>query len=818
MTGRLDPARWHRLDAWLSELLDAPEAEREALLAGRCTEDPQLGAELRALLARAAGANPLDTLAHSALIAGAAETLAGAMPGDRLGDWRLMRRIGVGGMSDVFLAERTIAGARQSAALKLMASGLGSMDLRARFGRERRILAVLNDNRIARFYDGGVAADGRPWLAMEFVEGEAVDRYCIERALDVDARLALFVQISAAVAHAHRHLIVHRDIKPSNVLVTAAGEVKLLDFGIAKLLEEETDTGDATRTRFLTPDYASPEQIRGEPVTTATDVYQLGALLYCLLAETPPLPTAGAGAAEMERLICEMPVEAPGARARRLRGREARRIGADLDTIVLKALAKEPARRYASVEALADDIERYRQRRPVRAQRDRFGYRVRRFIARHRAAMAAATGFLALLLAYAGTATWLGLRVRAERDQAETQSARAAAVKDYLLGLFASADPGAPASRGQDADTLLARAAERVETDLGAQPALAAEMLVTLGDILHRRGQFDDAEKAYRRAIALREPLFGERSAETAEALGRLGQVLNDQGRPREARELHLRLLAIMRAERGEQSNETLQALMVLARDEADLGDYARSEALLREALPIAEAAGEKEDGDRGEIFVDLGTALYKQKRHAEAEASYAAGLALHRKVLGDDHPFTLTVRSNRAALLRDMGRLDEARSEFEAVLAVERRIFDRPHQKIAIALGHLARTEAALGHPDIAVERWAEAERVMTAAAAPDHPYLAQIRLQYARALGKIENWAAAEPILRDLLAAGSGESRPELDEIRVELATTLLGRGDPAGAADMVQTVLGANPKPALRERAEALQAKLTASAAGP
>ena len=649
MTGRLDPARWKQLDDWLGELLDLPMEAREAALAGRCREDPELGIELRALMSSAAAAGPLDALAASALLAGAAETLAGIGPGDRVGDWRILRRIGIGGMSEVFLAERSVAGARQSAALKLMAAGLGSGDLRARFGRERRILAALNDNRIARFYDGGIAADGRPWLAMELVEGETVDSQCDTHALGVDARLALFLQIAAAVAHAHRHLVVHRDIKPGNVLVTAAGEVKLLDFGIAKLLDDEAeDTGDATRTRLLTPAYASPEQIRGEPVTTATDVYQLGALLYSLLAGAPPFPTAGAGAAEMERLVCDTPAEAPGSRARRLRVAHARGIGADLDTIVLKALAKEPARRYASVEALAEDIERYRQGRPVRAERDRVAYRVRRFVARHRAAMAAATGFFVLLLAYAGTATWLGLRLRAERDHAETQSTRAAAVKDYLLSLFAGADPGAPESRGQDAGTLLARAVDRVEADLGAQPALAAEMLVTLGDILHRRGQFDDASRAYRRAIALREREFGDDAAETAEALGRLGQVLNDQGRTREARELHLRLLAIMREQRGPESIETIQALMVLARDESGLGDAARAEALLREALPLAEKAGAKADGDRGEILVDLGTALYRQKRYDEAEASYAAGLALHRKVLGDEHPFTLTVRSNR--------------------------------------------------------------------------------------------------------------------------------------------------------------------------
>ena len=364
-----------------------------------------------------------------------------------------------------------------------------------------------------------------------------------------------------------------------------------------------------------------------------------------------------------------MPVEAPGVRARRLKSANARQLGADLDTIVLKALAKEPARRYASVEALADDIERYRQQRPVRAQRDSVRYRMRRFAARHRLGMGVAAGFVVLLIAYAGTATFLALRIRAERDVAETQSARAAAVKDYLLELFASTDPASSANRGQDADALLARAVQRVENELGAQPALAAEMLVTLGDILHRRGRMDDAADAYRRSLALRERQFGADSIESGEAMGRLGQVLEDQGRSQEARENHLRLLAILRAHGDEHSQRFMQALMVLSRDESSLGDHARAEALLREALLLAEAAGPEEDADRGEILADLAAQLYHQKRHADAEPVYASALALHRQVHGDDHPFTLTVRSNRAALLRDMGRLDEAKANSKPCL-----------------------------------------------------------------------------------------------------------------------------------------------------
>jgi serine/threonine-protein kinase len=429
MTRLPDSERWREIDAALTDLLDVPPSERDAWIDAHCAGRPDVAAELRALLAHAEADGPLDRVGRSAVLADALG--AHAREDGIIGGWRLVRRIGAGGMADVFLAERESEGVSQRAALKLLTSGFASPELRARFVRERGILAELSDARIARYFDGGIAADGRPWLAMEYVEGLPIDRYCEEHALSLRERLALFREVCGAVAHAHRHLVVHRDVKPSNVLVSHDAQVKLLDFGIAKPLGART--GDATETtaRVLTPHYASPEQLRGDAPSTATDVYLLGLLLYELVAGRRPFAEHEGDPFALERALREDDPPKPSdalARSGQAKPIAPRELRGDIDRIVLFALRKDPAARYSSVERLDEDIALFLAGRPVHARGDAVGYRLRKWLARHRIAAAALAGALIVALASGALLIRQNRIVAGERDRARIAASQSEAV------------------------------------------------------------------------------------------------------------------------------------------------------------------------------------------------------------------------------------------------------------------------------------------------------------------------------------------------------------------------------------------------------
>jgi eukaryotic-like serine/threonine-protein kinase len=463
--GAAGPARrWEKVEELFAAAAELPPGERSPFLAEACAGDGPLCAEVEALLAADDRAGELDDLLEGAVRAGWRSLTDGAqgfpwvveggLAGGRIGPYRLERELGRGGMGTVYLAVRDDE-LRRRVALKVLRRGLDTDDVLRRFRTERQILADLDHPSIARLYDGGTTADGRPYFVLELVEGEALDAWCDRRRLTVPQRLRLFLQVCSAVAHAHGRLVVHRDLKPGNVLVTGEGEVKLLDFGIAKLLEPEGGEGITTLGSFqpLTPGYASPEQLRGEPVSTASDVYSLGVLLYELLAgrrpERPagrePEPPSAAAARVEERtdgrgrrdlLLPEEVARARGATARELR----RRLRGDLDAVVLAALREDPARRYGSVEQLAEDVRRHLEARPVRARRDTFGYRAAKFLRRNRLPAAAALAFTLLLVAFAASTARQSARTERERDKAEQALA-------FLVDLFEVSDPAGRRAR-----------------------------------------------------------------------------------------------------------------------------------------------------------------------------------------------------------------------------------------------------------------------------------------------------------------------------------------------------------------------------------
>ncbi|MEO5625449.1 MAG: serine/threonine-protein kinase, partial [Dokdonella sp.] len=426
----MTPEQWTLARALFEAALERPPADRAAFLDAAAAADPRCDAhvrdEVRAMLAadeatgdhatELAGAAP-DLLAQ--LDAKSSADERGGFLGVRVGPWKLVRELGHGGMGAVYLGERVDGDFQQRAAIKLVRTGWDAGELQRRFRSERRILASLDHPNIARLIDGGETIDGKPYLAMEFVDGKPLCAYCDTKRLPLIERLRLFVSICAAVAHAHRSLIVHRDLKPSNILVNTDGEVKLLDFGIARLLEPGTHA-TSSALRMFTPEYAAPEQVRGDAVTTSVDVYALGLMLYELLTGRRPYGQAASTPAAYERAILTDEPARPSLLAQahdaqslalaQARVLDPNQLGAslrgDLDAIVLKALRKEPEQRYASVEAFADDVQRYLRHQPVSARRGNWRYRGGRFLQRHWLAAALGTLALAGILSGFALALW----------------------------------------------------------------------------------------------------------------------------------------------------------------------------------------------------------------------------------------------------------------------------------------------------------------------------------------------------------------------------------------------------------------------------
>ncbi|MGH7527388.1 MAG: serine/threonine-protein kinase, partial [Gemmatimonadales bacterium] len=560
---------WERLEEVLDAALELPSDDRVSFVERACGTQELLRNRARAVLGAAERAGdflerPADAFAAGLLREIAAEAEfglvsdeSGSVAGGRLGPYRLVRELGRGGMGAVYLAERDDEQYDRRVAIKVVPAGLLSGGLRMRFLLERRILASLEHPNIARLYDAGVGEDGTPYFVMEYVEGRPIDLHCDEGRLPIRARLALFDQCCDAVQFAHRNLVVHRDLKPGNILVSNDGVVKLLDFGIAKLLRTEVD-GGTTLTGLggfqpLTPEYASPEQLRAEPVSTATDVYALGVLLFELLAGCWPYHPRDRSVLSYERAVLEQDPDRPSAAITRTPDDPAvgerrsttpaglrRQLRGDLDNIVLTALRKEPERRYPSVQHLRDDVRHYLESRPVSARPATWGYRTRRFVRRNRVGVAAAAVVVGALIAgLAGTA-W-------QARAASREARRADQVRQFVVELFQVSDPDRAKGDTITARALLDRGAERLDTELAAEPELRAEMLAVLGGIYQKLGVYDRARPLLEEALAVRGARLGPRHLDAARSAADLASLLYEQGQYPRAEKLTRSALAVQR-------------------------------------------------------------------------------------------------------------------------------------------------------------------------------------------------------------------------------------------------------------------------------
>jgi eukaryotic-like serine/threonine-protein kinase len=782
-------SEWDDVGDVIEQALDLPAAARDGALRDACGADLDRLRRARVILAAAERAQSfLDRGA-----AGVAPDLLALSPGDghqdapaRLGAYRILQLVGRGGMGEVYLAERDDDEFQRRVAVKVVRAGLGA-DLVARFRSERQLLASLDHPHIAQLHDGGVAADGRPYLVMEYVDGRPLDVFCDEQTLTIDRRLELFLQVCEAVDRAHRRLVVHRDLKPANILITPEGKAKLLDFGVAKLLDPETGGLESPVTRVgarvLTPEYASPEQFLGEPTTTAADVYSLGVILYELLAGRRPYEDADAGVAALERRVIVGDVAPPSVACRVPTGRSSgperararglsldalgRRLRGDLDNIALTALRREPDRRYGSVAALRDDIERHRSQLPVLARPVSVRYRAGKFVRRHGVAVTAAVAVVTALVAGA-TTTLLQARAAAREGQ------RAGQIRDFLLGVFESSDPDRSRGQSVSARDLLDRGSERIARDLSGDADLRAEMLGVLGSLYLQLGVFDRARSQLEESLALHRA-NGAPPATLVASLSSLAAVHDEQASPDEAEALLREALVITRSGNGLRSAEA-GVLSDLAAVHRFRGTFDRSEADARSALAIRRSLGD--ETGLVDTLNGLGMTLKDAGRPAEAIAALDESRRLALRLYGAMHTKTNLAQCNLAGARHRAGQIAAALDEFRSCIETRRRLLGDDHPSVAISLN-----EMALVHSER--NEYAEAERLyvdvlrihrkaygerhrMVAAALNNMAILSFQRGQYLEAANRFRELTG---VWRDLLGAGHPDALTTLNNLGMSL-----------------------------------------------
>lgn len=739
-------ARWQRIEEVFEAALECAPRERTSLLEEACEGDLSLRQEVESLLAAFEEEGPVDELGALFVTPLTEQFKPVFMEGRRIGPYRIVRGIGQGGMGAVYLAEREEFA--QQVALKLIRQGLPGDGHRKRFLNERRILARLMHPNIARFLDAGVIEPhageprGQLYLVMEYVNGIPIDQYCDEHQLDVARRLKLFVTVCEAVQYAHQNLIVHRDLKPSNILVTASGRVKLLDFGIAKFLEPGGGTADeatftGTGMRVMTPEYASPEQVRGALVTTTSDVYALGVILYELLTGHRPYQISSLSPSEVEHVICEIDPEKPSTsvshfediqhregHTRRVTPEEVsrargthieklrRRLTGDLDTVVLKALQKEQHRRYASVEQFLEDIRRHLAGLPVQARRDTLVYRTSKFIRRHTTGVVATILVgLSLLAGIMGT-TWQARRATEQARIASSEADKAAQIADFMQELFEVSNLSEMRGETVKARELLDVGTQRIREEWNDQPEAQAMMLDVAGQVYQGLGLYNEATPLLEEALSIRL------------------DVLNGS------------------------HPDIAQSLSSVARVHYDTGDYPAAESLYREALTMRRAHYSEEHEDLAANIIDLAGLLGETGDHNKAETLYREALAMQRNLFDQNHPEIAASLLGLAGVLHSKGDFDGAEQHFrEAVVSYRERSAIVPNPQAATSLASLGQIRHFRGDYKEAEPLLREALDMRRALYGKEHPEVLQSMRSLAALLYNKGAYQEAEPLYREAL-----------------------------------------------------------------
>jgi serine/threonine protein kinase len=723
--------------------------------------------------------------------------------GRLIGPYRLVRSLGQGGMGEVFLAERADAQFRQNVAIKLVRRGLLSRHVQGRLRQERQILATLDHPNIARLYDGGTTEDGTPYIVMEYIDGQPLDIYCDRRQLTIEQRLRLFITVCAAVHRAHQGLVVHRDLKPSNILVTPDGAPKLLDFGIAKMLDDRDLMHTMAVThediRVMTPDHASPEQISGGLISTASDIYVLGVLLYELLCGYKPFVLRGKRLAELERTICEdMPplpsdviaaaerqehegIEQVAAQRSVSVSKLRRQLRGDLDNIVTMAMRKEPERRYSSAEQMAGDVDRYLQGLPILARPDSWSYRAEKFVRRHSIGVGLSATLVAVLIGFTTTVYLQSLRIKEERDVAEAerniannQRERAETVSGFLIDSFKVADP-LQGGNSVTARQILDNGAKRIGSELSNQPAIKADVLDTIGSAYLGLGLPEDAQPLIEQGLELRRSLFGNDSAAVASSLYSLNRVYSDSGDLARAETLARQSLDINERKTGSASVATAASLCRLGVIQKQKDELAAAEKLFQSCLDIRRARLGQHHESLTTPLDNLAQIASHRNDNVLAEKYLSQALEIDRLTRSEEHPQYIRHLVRLAIVTHDLGATDQAEPMFRRAVELSERVLGPEHPDTID-------TMSALGSFQMETGRLAAAEQTLSRVleinrrVRPDHFYVGNDLENLGRLAFRKHDFARAEQYLNEALVVYRRKLPPTSGFIASTL--TMLGR----------------------------------------
>ena len=694
----MDSTRWQRVQSLFHEAADMPASEQRGYLETQCGDDAALVSEVLVLLEEdARGGSMLDgdvaTVASKILN----DSTSGSLLFKEFGPYRIKKALGEGGMGVVYLAEREDLG--NEVAIKILRDAWVSPARRERFNAEQRTLAQLNHPSIARLYDADTSPDGTPFFVMEYVEGVPLTEYCKAQKCTIPQRLRLFREVCEAVLYAHQHAVIHRDLKPSNILVKGDGSVRLLDFGIAKHLENLGELVDQTITglRLMTPAYAAPEQIRGEQVGIQSDVYSLGVVLYELLAGRLPFDLTKRTPAQAEKLLTEQEAERPSDVAERaaasaemngLAVTASRTAWADLNVLCLTAMRKDPQRRYQSVEALIRDVDHYLKGEPLEARPDTWHYSLGKFVRRNWQVVSAAAAVFAIVV---GLVIFYTVRLTRARNAAVAQAARTQRIQRFMLNLFQGGDPSAGPPDDLRVVTLLDRGVQEARS-LDAEPAVQAELFETLGGLYQKLGKLEQADRLLESALAKREALYGPDSPETAKGLLALGTLRDAEAKYDEAEKLIRQALDRDRRHLPPNDPEVAKAMLALGGVLEDRGEYDQSIAMLEQTVQLNSAPG-AEPADLADSLYELANAHFYAGHYEKSEEINERVLEMYKQIYGERHPRVADVLVNLGAVRLDRGHYPEAEQYDRQALEIVQAWYGKNNPETATDLTLLARS-----------------------------------------------------------------------------------------------------------------------------